>query len=100
MKPLESMPSLTDKSRGSNVGLLLLWCMKLEVMGYLDGCIDIQAVSYSVQKYFPIIMYCEVCCCLHINCLQIFKHMSTPCGIKVYVFVKFTNGKDILISSE
>ena len=24
--------------------------------------------------------------------------MSTPCGIKVYMFVKFTNGKDILIS--
>ena len=88
MKPLESMPSLTDKSRGSNVGLLLLLVYEtgsdgVSIWAKLDGYINTQAVSYSVQKYFPIIMYCEVCCCLHINCLQIFKHMSTPCGIKI-----------------
>ena len=27
----------------------------------LDGCMDIQVLSYSVQKYLLIIMYCEVC---------------------------------------
>ena len=43
--------------------------------------------GYPVMpKYLPFIMYCEVCCCLHV---KTFEHMSAHWAIKVYVFAKF-----------
>ena len=62
----------------------------VSIWSKLDGCINIQALSSSVLKYLPVIMYCKVCCCLHkINCLKTFEHMSMHCTNKALVFVKF-----------
>ena len=39
----------------------------VENVDRLDGCMDVRPFSCSVQKYVPVVMYYEVCCCLNIT---------------------------------
>ena len=52
----------------------------------------IHALSCYVQNYLPIIKYCEVCCCFHVNHLQ-----TNDCtlGHQSLGFVKFQISKGV-----
>ena len=44
---------------------------------------------YNSDGGLATVMYCEVCFCLQVQCLQTFEHMSALWAFKALVFLKF-----------